>query len=50
MLDGTVEASVGGESRFLRAGDAAFIPPGVDHSFIAGDGAPLRMVVISNLL
>ena len=37
VLEGSLEVLVGSESRTLRAGDSASVPPGTVHTFRVGD-------------
>jgi len=42
VLDGEIELTVAGETRTVRAGEAAWLPRGVPHAFRNASAAPAR--------
>ena len=38
LLEGTMTAAIGDETRELTAGEFAFVPGGVSHAFVSTDG------------
>lgn len=46
QLSGTIELWLEGETRICRAGEAAFIPRGKEHTFRVTDDGPARHLII----
>jgi len=47
VLEGELELTLAGETRTVRAGDAAWMPRGVPHAFRNAGGAPARALGIA---